>query len=64
MYDSITLWGKKFKYTKRDQQNFTKGLSVLQFDLNLTLVYIYGSVIKLNKIEVISLGKDESTLYI
>ena len=41
----------KCKYTKRDQLNFTKDLSILQFDLNWSLAYRYGI-------------KDESTLNI
>ena len=39
-------------------------LSVLQFDLNWTLAYIYGPVIKLNKIEVILLGFKMKALFI
>ena len=43
--------------------NFAKDFSVLQFDLNGTLAYRYRSVIKLNKIEGISLGLKIKTQY-
>ena len=63
LYDSMTLW-KKCKYTKRDQLNFGKDLSILQFDLKWSLTCRYGWLIKLNKIEVISTGLKMKALLI
>ena len=62
----MTVWHyeKNCKYTKRDQPNFAKDLSVLQFDLKWSLAYRYGSLIKLNKIKVILLGLKMKALLI
>ena len=59
----MTLW-KKCEYTKRDQLNFGKDLSILKFDLKWSLTCRYGWLIKLNKKEVISMGLKMKALLI
>ena len=61
----MTVWHyKKNVNTKRDQLNIAKDLTIVQFDLKLSLAYRYMLLIKLNKIEVISLGLKMKVLLI